>query len=31
VIWFDADDRPLGMAAFLDRERARDAARADTG
>lgn len=30
VLWFD-DDRPLGMAAFFDRERALEAATAGTG
>jgi hypothetical protein len=31
VIWFDAEDRPLGMAAFFDRERALDTAKRGTG
>lgn len=31
VFWFDRDDRPTRMAAFFDRERAVEAAEADTG
>ena len=31
VIWFSDDDRPLGMAAFFDRERAVEEAKRMTG
>jgi hypothetical protein len=31
VLWFDAGDRPLRMAAFFDRERAIEEARLSTG
>jgi hypothetical protein len=31
VVWFDAQDRPLRMAAFFDRERALEEARGQTG
>lgn len=31
VLWFDAEDRPIRMAAFFDRERALEAARGGTG
>ncbi|HEY1237015.1 MAG TPA: nuclear transport factor 2 family protein [Solirubrobacterales bacterium] len=31
VVWFDGDDRPLGMAAFFDRERALEEARSGAG
>jgi len=31
VFWLDADDRPRGMAAFFDRDRALEVARGGTG